>query len=103
MLCVVVACHSKTVAASLKHRLISELELEDSDIVFYHGKSDQRTKAVDFGDAAAAWRGKLVIIYTGTVSVGVSANSPEIQDLFGIFSDGNASACQTVQMVPSRA
>jgi len=65
----------------------------------YTGESDDFDKRRDFADAAAAWGEAIAVIFTGTVSVGVSANTPHIDEVFAFFKYSNAAATASTQML----
>jgi hypothetical protein len=93
----VVPCHSRkradAIAKEARARYGSEV------VRLYTGESDDHVKQRDFADAAAAWAGALLVIYTGTVSVGVSAALPHLTHVFACFIGGNATASASAQML----
>ena len=93
----VVAMHSRInadrIAIEARKRYGSAL------VKLYTGETDDFEKARDFADAGKAWAGALVIIYTGTVSVGVSCNIPHFSEVFAFFMSDNASAATSAQML----
>ena len=57
-----VACHSLKFARALVDRLQAECGLDDSEIRFYHGHSDSKTKRRDFANATDAWSDGVVVV-----------------------------------------
>jgi hypothetical protein len=98
----VVPCHSKTLAEGF-YKEFSELYGPDK-VKLYTSDEDDSKKA-DFEDATKAWAPEdpdarpLVIIYSGTVSVGVSCSSDSVDECFAFFKDKNAAAPQSAQMM----
>jgi hypothetical protein len=95
----VVPCHSVKFAEVIYRHAVDELGLDPADVVIYTGKTDSKEKRDAFANAAIAWGSKLLVIYTGTVSVGVSANIQHIRYLFAFFNNVNMTAEQSVQML----
>ena len=62
-------------------------------------ETDGHVKRRDFADAGASWDGRAFVIYTGTVSVGVSHDRSHMSQAFGLFGDGNATAEGSAQML----
>ena len=93
----VVAAHSRKTA----NRLNEEMRRRyGSDLVkLYTSESDDHTKKADFSNAALAWDGKLCVMYTGTVSVGVSCNIEHFDTVYAFFVGNNASTATSAQML----
>jgi len=98
----VVPCHSKTLAESF-FKEFGDL-YGPENIKLYTSDEDDSKKA-DFDNATEAWSPEdpaarpLVIIYTGTVSVGVSCSGDSVDECFAFFKDKNAAAAQSAQML----
>ena len=93
----IVACHSRKVADELATQ--AKARYGAALVKLYTGESCDFMKRTDFSDAATAWDGKLVVIYTGTVSVGVSANIEHFDEVYAFFRSGNAPAASSAQML----
>ena len=93
----VVPCHSRkyahAIADEARRRYGKEL------VKIYTKETCDLEKQKDFSDAGEAWEGKLVVIYTGTVSVGVSANISHFDTVIAFFSGNNAPASGSAQML----
>ena len=97
----VVPCHSRKTAEKMAG-LIRSLYPGYPAVKLYTGETDDHEKIADFCDAEAAWttgERPYAIVYTGTVSVGVSCNSPLIGECFAFFCTDNAAVPQSVQMM----
>jgi len=92
-----VACHSVKFAKAFVQQLV-EAGVSREDIKFYHGASSELDKR-DLRAAGPSWRGAVAVVYTATVSVGVSANEACITHLFAFFTSKNSCATQAAQMV----
>jgi hypothetical protein len=79
----VVPCHSKKVADSI---YVEAVERYGADLVrLYTGFTKDADKARDFKSPTESWEGVALVIYTTTVSVGVSCASAHISDCFAFF------------------
>lgn len=79
----VVPCHSRKVANAIELEAVERYGR--AFVKCYTGMSDDREKAVDFVDPVAAWGEVAVVIYTTTVSVGVSEDSEHFTHAFAFF------------------
>ena len=80
--------HSRKYADALA---LEARERYGADLVkLYTSETDDYDKKRDFADPATAWADAAVVIYTGTVSVGVSAALDRITNAFGFFTSNNA-------------
>lgn len=101
----VITCHSLDNARAMFRMARQALgenpddPAEDSSGVLYTSETGSAVKARDFADAGSSWSTKTFIIYTGTVSVGVSNDHPHISHAFGLFSNNNATAENSAQMI----
>jgi hypothetical protein len=94
----VVACHSRAIADGLALEASGRYPGDDLTRL-YTGETDDKVKRLAFSDALTAWTGALVVVYTGTVSVGVDCNTPHFSRCFAFFNNKNAAASQSVQML----
>ncbi len=98
-----VACHSIELARHIADTLIAKLELTDADakalILLYHGESDEAEKKAAFANPIAAWLGALVMVHTGTLTVGVDFDHAHIDTAFGFFTDQTMTAAMSLQML----
>ena len=64
-----------------------------------HYTSDTATdiKQADYSDATTAWAGKIAIIYSPTISIGISAELADIHEVYGVFDGSLISAQQSAQ------
>jgi hypothetical protein len=101
----VIACHSLDEARALFRMARTVLgenpddAPEESSGSLYTSETSGVVKARDFADAGNSWSKKTFVIYTGTVSVGVSNDHPHISHAFGIFGSDNATAENSAQML----
>ena len=65
----------------------------------YTGETPAAVKREDFSDATSAWGCCLAVIYTTTVSVGVSAETARLSTVFAFFDGKNVPAVQSAQML----
>ena len=93
----IAACHSRKHADEMA--MEARRRYGKALVRLYTGESCDLMKREHFSDAAKAWGDALIVIYTGTVSVGVSANTPHIDSVFAFFMEGNASAAGSAQML----
>jgi hypothetical protein len=101
----VVSCHSKGLAESLAVELTEICGAEAPLIRLYTSDTDDLVKRADFANATAAWAPEdtqlrpVVVIYTNTISVGVSCSDAHIDEGYSFFDSGNAAAPQSAQMM----
>jgi hypothetical protein len=69
------------------------------DVVLYTSKTSDADKQKDFADVTTAWSTKFAIIYTGTVPIGISANTKHISHVFAFFTGDISDAEQSAQMM----
>jgi hypothetical protein len=93
----VVPCHSRKMADGIAASL--RAKYGDDAVKLYTGESDQTIKNADFANVEEAWSNVLAVVYTGTVSVGVSANIAHITNCFAFFTSGNSAVLQSCQMM----
>jgi len=93
----VVPCHSRKVANNIARE--ASLKYGDRRVKLYTAETDDLEKALDFADPATTWADIDVVVYTGTVSVGVSASLPRIIEAFAFFTSNNAGVQQSAQMI----
>ncbi len=93
----IVPCHSVKLADRLAKQAMARYGA--GLVRLYTGESCDKEKRRDFADAAKAWDGALLVFYTGTVSVGVSANIKHFSDVFAMFISNNAPASASAQML----
>ena len=92
------ACHTRTHAETLREMAIAA-GVPSELIKLYTSETSAVEKERDFANATKAWEGMALIIYTGTVSVGVSCESPHIRVLFAFFTNYLMHAAQSAQML----
>ena len=96
----VVPCHSRRWADALAAEY--DAKYGDWAVKLYTGEVDDAIKKHDFSNVDSVWGGEtrpLVIIFTGTVSVGVSCTSPLVNGLYAFFEPNNAAVPQSAQML----
>ena len=94
-----VPCHAIKQARSLSEDIATRYpEAVSAGLIkVYTSESDNKVKRADFKDATGAWGTVLCAIYTGTVSVGVSAETKHISNVFAFFDGrlvGSGQSCQ---------
>jgi len=95
---VAVACHKKTwtmrVAAQLRGLYGPDAVKE------YTGDTDDAVKREDLKDATNSWKDALVVLYTATITVGVSNEDERFERVYGFFNGvGNSTVEQSLQML----
>ena len=66
-------------------------------IADYTRDTTEEVKRADYSNATNAWAGKIAVIYSPTISIGISAEIPEICEVFGVFDGSLISAQQSAQ------
>jgi hypothetical protein len=92
------ACHTRTQADALA-RMAIDVGIPKDLIKLYTGETCPATKKADFADATRAWEGMALVIFTATLSVGVSCNSTHMKTVYAFFTSHLMHACQSVQML----
>jgi hypothetical protein len=92
---VCVAHHSKSSVNRFVHVFKSMYPADL--IVSYTSETGKDTKREDFSNATAAWAGKLCVIYSPTVSIGISAELESFKTVYGIYSSTMMTAQQAAQ------
>ena len=92
-----IACHSKMLAIDLHAEMVKRYGSASTKL--YTGDTGDEVKRQDFKDATVAWSGLLAVIYTGTVSVGVSCSDPRFDQMFAFYTSNNAAAAPSAQML----
>jgi hypothetical protein len=93
----VVPCHSCKHATAIA---IEARKRYGKDLVkLYTGETDDFIKQHDFSNATESWAGALIIIYTSTVSVGISCNLEHFDTVIAFYSSNNASVATSAQML----
>ena len=101
----VIACHSRKLADGLARAVLERYgENAPGAVKLYTSETGDAEKRADLEDANAVWGldaqlRPVAIVYTGTVSVGVSCASAGVGHCFGFFTTGNAAAPQSSQML----
>lgn len=94
----VVPCHSLKFATALAKE-IRGLFGEDS-VRLYTSESSDFERAADCRDADTAWDDVLAVIYTPTITVGVSSSAQHFTECWAFFkASGNQQAAQSLQML----
>jgi hypothetical protein len=93
----VVPCHSRKQAVA--HATALRDRYGADTVRLYTSETDQHVKAEDFANVEGAWNNVMAVVYTGTVSVGVSANISHLSHCFAYFKDSNGGAMQSCQMM----
>ena len=92
---VCVAHHSKAAVNRFVHIFKS---MYPADMIMsYTSETGKDVKREDFGNATAAWAGKLCVIYSPTVSIGISAELANFKTVYGIYSSTMMTAQQAAQ------
>lgn len=92
-----IPCHSKTHANGIYAEIVAKYP--GADVRLYTADSGIVDKIEDFKDPNASWRNALAVIYTPTLSVGVSYEEDHIRTAYAFFMRGTADACQSNQMI----
>jgi len=93
----VVPCHSRKLAVGIADEARKRY---GNDLVkLYTSEVGDLEKVQDFQDPAKSWCGIVLVVYTATVSVGVSADLDHISHAFGFFTSNNAGSQQSAQML----
>lgn len=92
---VCVAHHSKAAVNRFVHVFKS---MYPADLIMsYTSETGKDVKREDFSNATAAWAGKLCVIYSPTVSIGISAELENFKTAYGIYSSTMMPAQQAAQ------
>ena len=93
----VIPCHARRQADAIA---IEARKRYGTDLVrLYTGETDDFIKAKDFANATESWANALVVIYTSTVSVGISCNLEHFDQVYAFFNGKNISAASSAQML----
>ena len=92
-----VPCHSRKQAVA--HAAALRARYGEDTVRLYTSETDQHDKKSDFANVEGAWDELMAVVYTGTVSVGVSANISHLSHCFAFFKDCNAGSMQSCQMM----
>ena len=95
----VVPCHSRKYACGIESEIRDRYGADGPTTKLYTAETDQKEKGRDFKDATTSWDGTRAVVYTGTVSVGISATTAHITHAFAFFTSGNAGTAQSAQMI----
>lgn len=102
VICANSATEGRTLYALLQRKLNEGLD-EGADsaprIKFYCAETPSRTKAADFANVDDAWTDCEILIYTPTLTAGVSFEREHFDRLFGYFTDKSCSAQTCIQMM----
>ena len=90
-------CHSRRYAMDLYREVCAKFGKDK--IAIFTGETDQYEKQQAFKDATATMSDIRLVIYTPTLSVGVSINVERMTDSFAFFIGGNCGSQQSVQMI----
>lgn len=94
----VIACHTLKEAASLA--VLIRGKYGHQSVKLYTGETDDYEKQRDLSDVNACWGDILAVIFTSTISVGVSFDDGHIDAAFAFFrASGNQAAPQSAQML----
>jgi hypothetical protein len=93
----VVPCHSRKQAVA--HAEALKARYGEDTVRLYTSETDQHDKKSDFANVEGAWDNLMAVVYTATVSVGVSANISHLSHCFAFFKDGNSGSMQSCQMM----
>lgn len=66
-------------------------------LAYYTRDTTQEKKQADYSDATTAWAGKIAVIYSPTISIGISAEIADITEVYGVFEASLISAQQSAQ------
>jgi hypothetical protein len=92
-----VPCHSRKQAVA--HAAALRARYGEDTVRLYTSETDQHDKKADFANVEGSWNNLMAVVYTGTVSVGVSANISHLSHCFAFFKDANAGSMQSCQMM----
>jgi hypothetical protein len=95
-------CHSLKIARGLAEEATQRYGADA--VRLYSSETGDEVKRRDFADAGTAWdpadgSGPMLIVFTSTVSVGVSCPSKRFTNAFAFFKEGNCAATQSAQML----
>lgn len=103
---IVVACHSKSLVREIALQVKKVIPNGDDLVGEYTADTDDKVKSEHFQNASTHWHKKLVIVYSPTVSVGVSCSKPENEPNFcgfkycyGFFDNSVIPSSTNVQML----
>lgn len=95
----VVSCHSKRDVNELIAQMHAEFPDHKDYFISYTAETGDDVKINDFSDATVAWANKLAIIYSPTVSIGISCLADNIGTVYALHVDDNAPAEQSAQAI----
>jgi len=96
---IIVASHSRDEAERI-YDMILKWELFDINKVgLYTKDTSSEEKRVHYADPNEAWKDKRIIIYSPTITVGVSCDLPEFTECVAYFNNDKISSTTSMQMV----
>lgn len=94
----VIACHTLKEASSLA--VLIRGKYGQQAVKLYTGETDDHEKQRDLADVNVCWDDILAVIFTSTISVGVSFDGEHVDTAFAFFrASGNQAAPQSAQML----
>lgn len=99
---IVICANSATEGKTLYELLQNHARAETNHapcIKFYCAETSAKVKARDFSDVAASWATCDILIYTPTLTAGVSFELHQFDRMFGYFTDKSCSAQTCIQMM----
>ena len=94
---VCVAVHLRDHVNTIIHQFNTEFPGLKEYACGYDANTSDDVKQTDFSDATAAWKNKLLVVYSPTVTVGISCLEDSFENVYAIFEDGFISAQQSIQ------
>jgi len=98
---IVVCVNSATEGRAVRGLIMQQLHDsgEDLRVKFYSAETSATVKNRDFEDVAASWSDCDILIYTPTLTAGVSFETEHFDTMFGYFTDKSCSAQVCIQMM----
>jgi hypothetical protein len=94
---VCVAVHLREHVDTIVHQFNTEFPGMESYVCSYDANTGDDVKQTDFANATEAWKNKLLVVYSPTVTVGISCLEDSFENVYAIFEDGFISAQQSIQ------
>lgn len=92
-----VAVHLREHVEVIIHQFNTEYPDLEGYACGYDANTSDSIKQTDFSDASMAWSCKLLVVYSPTVTVGISCLEDSFDNVYAIFEDGFISAQQSIQ------
>lgn len=92
-----VCTHSRKLVNTFVEKFNRMFPGNSDAIAAYTAETDDEVKRRDFSNSTEAWKNKLIVIYSPTVSIGISCMNPRIKKVFAIYLTETVSAQQSAQ------